>query len=222
MEANEILAKARANDEKPAGWIVFPLLRNKVIYSIIGWIFGTLLGLALLAFTAPVVIPHNYQQGVAAAIFTTLLLIIFLFVGVGSFILLLGDIQRLRFPHKHVIVITNEDFVKQEGEQIILIPLEYVRHVTTRGKAPIDREPAPAMSETNPLPRAGENLFSFFLGSGLTSAGMNWRRKRMRTPTSLAFIDARTNQEVTVVNDASYGDPFLIAAILKQYTLPIS
>ena len=31
MQAEEILTKARTSDELPEGWIVFPLLRNKVI-----------------------------------------------------------------------------------------------------------------------------------------------------------------------------------------------
>jgi hypothetical protein len=39
----------------------------------------------------------------------------------------------------------------------------------------------------------------------------------MRVPTSLAFIDSRTDTEVTVVTDKSFGDPFYIAAHLKQY-----
>jgi hypothetical protein len=40
----------------------------------------------------------------------------------------------------------------------------------------------------------------------------------MRTPTSLAFIDSRDDSEVTVVTDEAYGDPFMIAALLKQYS----
>jgi hypothetical protein len=39
----------------------------------------------------------------------------------------------------------------------------------------------------------------------------------MRTPTTLAFLDARNDVEVIVATDRSYGDPFEIAAVLKQY-----
>ena len=39
----------------------------------------------------------------------------------------------------------------------------------------------------------------------------------MRTPTSLAFVDSRTERQVVVVDDKSHGDPFMIAALLKQY-----
>ncbi len=47
---------------------------------------------------------------------------------------------------------------------------------------------------------------------------MRQRRKRMRTPTTLAFLDTRTDAEVVLANDSSFGDPFTIAALLKQYT----
>ena len=42
-------------------------------------------------------------------------------------------------------------------------------------------------------------------------------RKRMRTPTTLAFVDSRTDDEVVIATDNSYGDTFQIAAYLKQY-----
>jgi hypothetical protein len=39
----------------------------------------------------------------------------------------------------------------------------------------------------------------------------------MRSPTTLAFLDSRTDTEVVIVRDKSFGDPFAIAALLKQY-----
>ncbi len=48
-------------------------------------------------------------------------------------------------------------------------------------------------------------------------SGEGWRRGRMRTPTSLAFLDTRTDTEVIVTNDSAFGDPFMIAALLKEY-----
>ena len=67
----------------------------------------------------------------------------------------------------------------------------------------------------------GENVLGFFAGRGFTPSGERWRRKRMRTPTSLAFVDSRTDQQVIVTSDGSYGDPFLIAALLKQYAASV-
>jgi len=95
-----------------------------------------------------------------------------------------------------------------------------VRHVTARGKAPPDRT-VPRGDALNEIPRASENITGFFFGRGLLSSGARLRRRRMRTPTSLAFIDTRTDSEVTVVTDGVYGDPFMIAALLKQYAAAV-
>lgn len=71
------------------------------------------------------------------------------------------------------------------------------------------------------MPRSRDNVVGFLVGRGLASSNEGWRRRRMRTPTSLAFIDTRNDSEVTVVNDTSYGDPFMIAALLKEYAASV-
>jgi hypothetical protein len=217
MEAEEILAQAKEGSTLPQGWMVFPLLRHKVILAILGWAFGILMGLGLLAAIGSVVIPYNYERGPASIILTTILLSILLFIGLGSAYLLIMDVLRLKNTDKYVIVITPESFVKQEGNKIIHVPLTHVRYVTARGVPPPDRTP-PTESESGvrSLPRIGENAAAFFLGRALVPSGSRWRRKRMRTPTSLAFIDTCTDQEVTVVTDTTYGDPFTIATFLKR------
>jgi hypothetical protein len=212
--------QARMDSDAPRDWIVLPLLRSKVVWGIVGWFFGILLGLGLFALLASIVIPYNYQRGVVAALFSTILLGIPLFIGLGSAWSLLVDVRRLRQADKHLIVITPEAFVKQEGDKIIHVPLMYVRHITARGAPPPDRtlENADADKEISGV---GENVMGFFMGRGFTPSGARWRRKRMRTPTSLAFIDSRTDSEVIVTSDGSYGDPFLIAAYLKQYAATV-
>jgi hypothetical protein len=37
----------------------------------------------------------------------------------------------------------------------------------------------------------------------------------------LAFIDTRTDEEVVVVSDGAFGDPFMIAALLKRYVASV-
>ncbi len=220
METAEILEKATAEDEIPQGWIVLTLLRDKVALGIVGWVFGIIVGFGLFALMASVMIPHNYQSGVFAALFSTILLGIVFFIGVGSIWQIIVDVRRLRHADKHVIVITPEDFVKQEGEKIIHVPLMYVRHVTSRGATPsADRSP-PREEVIGQMPRSGENFAGFLFGRGLVP-GMNLRRRRKRTSTTLAFIDSRTDSEVIVATDASYGDPFTIAAVLKEYATNI-
>jgi len=215
MESSEILAMARTEAEAPPGWVVLPLSRANVLASIAGWFFGIVLGFGLLAIMASAVIPHNYQYGLFPALFTTLFLGLFFFIGLGSLWALIVDTMRLVQADKHLIVITPNEFVKQEGEKVIHVPLTHVRHVTARGAKPPDR--SARSIENRPDLNARENVLSLFAGRSLTSSGMRWRMKRMRTPTTLAFVDSRSENEVLVVDDKSHGDPFMIAALLKQY-----
>jgi hypothetical protein len=131
-----------------------------------------------------------------------------------------SDIRRLVEIDKHLIVITDEDFVKQEGTKVIQVPLSHIRYVTARGRAPIESPPSVDTKERDtslaPMPNMRDNILGMFIGRRETGSAKT-RRKRMRTPTSLAFIDARTDKEITVVNDSVYGDPFLIAAVLKEH-----
>jgi len=220
MNAEEILAQAKTDTGIPAGWVVFPLLRSKVIVGLIGWASGIILGLGLFALAATVVIPYNYQRGPLPAVVTTILLGVLLFVGLGSTWTLISDIRRLRARQKHLIVVTPEEFVKQEGDKIVHVPLVNIRYVTARGVPPPEQNPEDA--DISHMPSAGENVVGSLLGrSLLPGAGMKARRKRMRTPPSLAFVDTRDDSEVTVVTDGAYGDPFAIAAVLKQYAAAV-
>ena len=216
MEAAEILDRARASgDETPPGWLVLPLLKSKLTTGIIGWVVGAIVGLGLFAFIASVTIPYNYQRGFFTGCFATVLMLITLFIGVGSAWSIITDARRLRHLDKYMIVITPDDFVKQDGDKLVHVPLMYVRHVTARGAPPPDRTtPKNTMRE---VPSASENVASFIFGRAFFPSGQRMRRKRMRTPTTLAFLDSRTDTEVVVATDSSYGDTFEIAAYLKQY-----
>jgi hypothetical protein len=220
MEAEEILTRAKAGPEVPQGWVVLRLLRDKVVLGIVGWAFGIIIGLGLLAFIAPIVIPYNYEHGVAASIFTTILLGVLLFIGLGSAWTLIVDVNRLRNADRYFIVLTPEDFVKQEKDKITHVPFTFVRHVTSRGVPPPERTPSRG-NTVREIPGVGENVASFFLGRGLVPSGQRWLRRRRRTPTSVAFIDTRTDEEVIVVTDAAFGDPFMITALLKRYAASV-
>jgi hypothetical protein len=216
MEAAEILEIARSSEEAPAGWLVLPLMKRKVQLGILGWIFGIFVGFGLFAFIASATIPHNFEQGVAEGIFTLVLLGIALFIGAGSAWAMIMDINRLRNADKHLIVITPDEFVKQEGKKIVHVPLTYVRYVTARGARPPDRSTSSG-NAVRELPGAGERVAGLFVGRAFFQQGSRQRRKRVRTPTTLAFLDTRDDVEVVVTTDHAYGDPFEIAALLKQY-----
>ncbi len=213
MQAEEILAQVKTGGGKN-GWMVFPLLHSKLVWAIVGWALGICMGVLLLSIIVPIVVPYNYGRGTAAIIFTTLLLGVLVALVVGSLVLLVTDVRRLLNINDHVIVITYEDFVKQEGNKVISVPLTHVRYVTPRGRSP--KEQQAATTEDEQGQSMNRNAFGSLLGRGSLFAA-NSRRRRGRTPTSLAFLDARDNTEVVVVSDDSFGDPFTIAAILKEY-----
>ena len=220
MEADDILMQAKSSDGPPHGWVILPLVRRQVMTGIGGWVFGAILGLGLFIPVALTVIPSNYQAGIAPAIFTSILLAILLFIGLGSLWATYVDTRRLLDADRHVIIITPDDFVKQEGDKVIRVPLMNVRYVTARGVPPPDRNP----SRENPIRQVsgvGENVSSLFFGRNIqrtgSGSGPRFRLRRMRTPTTLAFLDSRTDTEVIVATDKAYGDPFTIAALLKQY-----
>lgn len=217
MDAEEILAQANTGAELPEGWYAFPLLKGKVIWGIVGWIFGILMGTGLLAVIVPIVIPFNYQRGTFSIILTTILLGVLGFIMLGSLYMCVIDSVRLYQSKQHIIVLTKTDFVKREGAKITQVPLTNIRHVTARGRAPIDRSPSAEENGVGGIQGPAENLMGFVFGRGVTESGQKQRRKRVRTPSSLAFIDDRTDTEVTVVNDNAFGDPFMIAAVIKQY-----
>jgi hypothetical protein len=216
MEAVEILEKARAGGEPPPGWIILPLSRNKVIVGITGWVVGAVVGLGLFAAMVPVMVPHNYSYGLIPALFSTLVLGLLLFVGVGSIWQIIVDTRRLLEADRHIIIITPDDFVMQQGRKIIHVPLMYVRHITARGTPPPDRT-APKGAVVSEMPHSGENLSSLFLGRGLIPSGRRMFRRGKRAPTLLAFVDSRTGSEVKVTDNNSYGNPFEIATLLKEY-----
>jgi hypothetical protein len=220
MEADNILMRVKSSDEPPHGWIILPLVRRQVMTGIAGWVFGIFMGLGLFIAVALTVIPYNYQHGTAAAIFTSILLAVLLFIGLGSLWATYVDTRRLMDADRHLIIITPDDFVKQEGNKVIHVPLMHVRHVTARGVPPPDRTPS-RESTIRQVSGAGENLSSLIFGRSLTrvasGSGQRLRGRRMRTPTTLAFLDSRTDTEVVVATDKAYGDPFTIAALLKQY-----
>jgi hypothetical protein len=224
MQAEEILARARTNEELPDGWIVFPLLRNSVLLGIAGWVFGIVIGIFFLVLVVPIVIPGNYQSGFGPALFTTILLGVFLFIALGSLWALITDVNRLLHADRHMMVLTPDDFVKQDGAKIVHVPCTNIRHVTARGVPPPDRTP-PTGSVVDQVSGVGDNAASLIFGrrvvnfiTGRDGGEGNARRRGRRTPTSLAFIDTRTDREVIITNDKSFGDTFYIAAVLKQYT----
>ena len=219
MDATEILEKARAGGELPKGWIVLPLLRNKVRLGILGWIAGAIIGFGLFVVMVPLMIPHNYLFGFIPALISTVILGMVLFVGIGSVWQIIVDTRRLLGADKHIIVITPDEFVMQDGEDLRHVPLMYIRNVTARGIVPPDRT-APDGAVVSNMPHVGENLSGFLFGRGFIPTISRWRERRRakHTPSMLAFIDSRTNTEVIIRDYNLYGDPTKIATLMQDLT----
>jgi hypothetical protein len=219
MEASEILEKARAGGELPNGWVVLPLLRNKVRLGILGWIAGAIVGFGFFALMVPLMIPHNYLFGFFPALISTVILGMMLFVGIGSVWQIIVDTRRLLEADNHIIVITPDEFVMQDGEDIRHVPLMYIRNITARGIVPPDRS-APKGAVVSNMPHVSENLSGFLFGRGLIPTVSRWRMRRRakHTPSTLAFIDSRTNTEVIIRDYNLYGDPTKIASLMQDLT----
>jgi len=219
MESSEILEKARAGGELPNGWVVLPLLRNKVRLGILGWIAGAIVGFGLFVLMVPYMIPHNYLYGPIPAFISTVILGTVLFIGIGSAWQIIVDTRRLVEADKHIIILTPDEFVMQDGDIVHHVPLMYVRHITARGIVPPDQT-APRGAVVSNMPHAGENLSGFFFGRGFIPTISRWRARRRakHTPSMLAFIDSRTNSEVIIKDYNLYGDPSTIATLMRKYT----
>jgi hypothetical protein len=219
MEATEILEKARAGGELTSDWVVLPLLRNKVRLGILGWIAGAIVGLGFFALLVPLMIPHNYLFGFIPALISTVILGMMFFIGIGSVWQIVVDTRRLLEADKHIIVITPDEFVMQDGEEIRHVPLMYIRNITARGIVPPDQTPPKGAVVSN-MPHVGENLGGFLFGRGFIPTVSRWRTRRRakHTPSTLGFIDSRTNTEVIIKDYSLYGDPSKIATLMKEYT----
>jgi hypothetical protein len=219
MEPDEIIARAKEGTNLPANWIVLPVLRGKLVIEVAQWAFGLIMGAGILALFFPIIVPYDYLHGAGLAVFGTIVLGACLFIAIACLYLLWVDVRRLFHSDQYRIIITPEDFVKQEGKKVVHVPLAYVRYVTARGKAPVESTmPTAEETDVSNVAGVGENVSALFFGRWLTRSGKRWRMTRARTPSSVAFIDSRNNKEITVVNDTTYGDPHAIGEVLKQYT----
>ncbi|GCE48518.1 hypothetical protein EI42_05331 [Thermosporothrix hazakensis] len=217
MQAEEILRLAKT-EEVPEDWHVYPLQKNKVIIGLIGWAFGTIIGFGLFALVYQLVVPSNFQRGIILILFTLLLFAIFLFIGLGSLWTFITDAIRLKEHDKHLIVITPESFVQQKGSKIIHVPTQHIRYVTVRGlRKPPRKVTEDDITSVRQMPNMGDTIVTLIFGRAWTKEGRKWRRKRMRTPLTLAFLDDRTNKTHVVLQDETYGDPAEIGEALNKY-----
>lgn len=220
-QALDILSAAR-DGSAPSNWVILPLRRERVVRTMLEWGIGILLGLGLFIGLFLSTWPENFTSGVTGAIITTLMLAVLAFLGFGSLWLFIADVRRLLRADRSIIVITPDAYCKQEGDKVDFVPLEEIAHITVRGtEAPTSRSSwamynAPASARIDPEDRQIPN--SFGLGRmAWGSASARDRRKNRRGPTSVAFIDLRTDKQIVVTNDHSYAHPYELGETLRSY-----
>ncbi|HEY7348740.1 MAG TPA: hypothetical protein VH599_10530 [Ktedonobacterales bacterium] len=213
MEAAEILSTARS-DSAPSNWIILPLRRNQVRFTILGWALGAIMGLGLFIALFLATWPENFEHGAGGIIITGLFLAALGVTGVGSLWLLAKDTRRLLQADQCMIVITPEVYCKQEKNKIDLVPLEEVGFLTTKGSsAPATHASWAIYTTPEAVDRSGDQKIT----AGTTAGRMLGMRRKPRGPTSVAFVDLRSDKKIQVTNDHSYGHPYEVGGTLSAY-----
>lgn len=213
MEAAEVLSTAHSGNV-PSNWVILPLRRNQVLFSILGWAFGVVLGLGLFAALFAAAWPDNFEHGLPGIIITSLFLALFGFIGFGSLWLLIKDTLRLRRADRSMIIITPDVYCKEDGEKVDLVPLEEVAYITVRGTKAPNQQASWAVYNAGPETDHAEDQQ---IATNGPMGQMFGRRRKPRGPTSVAFVDLRTERRVVVTEDNSYAHPYELGETLRAY-----
>jgi hypothetical protein len=204
MDPQNIIATARSGNV-PYNWNVWPLRRDRVRRSMLGWSALSLLGFALLIPSAISTIPDNFEASALRAVVTLLILLLFAVLAVGGLVITLVDGWRLAHAGEYLLIMTPDDFVKVTPRGIIHVPMEHIAHITLRGvKTPQER-----FAEERARATVSDRL------ANLIGAGTS--RRDARSAPSLAFIDTRTNREVVVATDNSFEELIVLEHILSDH-----
>ncbi len=213
MEAAEVLAIARSGNP-PSNWVVLPLRRHQVGFAILGWAFGTVMGLGLFLGLFLATWPENFQHGPLGIILTSFFLLLLGFTGFGSLWLLVKDSLRLLRADRSMIVITPDVYCKQDGNKIDFVPLEEIAYITVRGTKPPNQQASWATYNAGPAVDEEDQRIA---GGGPMGQLFSGNRRKPRGPTSVAFIDLRTEKRVIVTEDHSYAHPYELGETLRSY-----
>ncbi|HEX6800370.1 MAG TPA: hypothetical protein VF116_21845 [Ktedonobacterales bacterium] len=212
MEAQMVLSTARSG-VMPDHWHAWPLRKDFVLRSAIKWAIAGVLLLAIFALVVSSTVPYNFQHGgTGAAIFSIVLIALVGTAAFGSLGITIYDLWRMANARRYLLVMTPEDYVKEEPRKIIHVPMESVAYITLRGVK------SPEMQAYEEA-AGGRESHDVFQSRDLdrvtrTIGGANQRRLRAQTPT-LAFLDTRTDKEVIVATDASFDELPALEYVLK-------
>lgn len=207
MDADAVLARAHSGDV-PASWTVWPLRRDRVLRSALGWLAIGVVGAVFFAVAAVQTIPGNFTRGGGSFILTGVLLIALGLMAFGGLGIMIYDFWRLLRADEFMIVMTPDDYVKAQPHKVTRVPMEDVAYVTLRG-VKIPEERVQTTSEIiNSMQKGGR--FYRFMGD------VTYRRQPKQAP-SLAFLDTRTNREVVVATDNTFDELLALEQILSMH-----
>jgi hypothetical protein len=212
-EARQIL-DAATSQPAPAGWHVWPLRRDRVGRSVLGWAAASLFGFALFIPITLATVPGNFSAGVGLAIFTAFIEVMLGVVAFGSLSVLWTDLYRYLRADRYLLVMTPTDFLMVEPRRIVHVPMDAVAHVTLKGVdisgLPPDEQ---ARLRGTPPPTPSRTRGPAWSTWGF---GLRVRREPKRAP-SLAFLDTRTRREVVVSTDDSFDVLSTLERVLSAY-----
>jgi hypothetical protein len=187
---------------------VWPLRRERVLRSVLGWAAIGVIGCVLLALVASQTVPGNFQHGAWGIVLTSVLLIALILMGFGGIGFAGYDLWRLAHANDFLLVMTPDDYVKAEPGKITHVPMADVAYVTLRG-VPTPEERAPTTAEIIGSMQRGGRLTRFM-------GDLTYRRQPRQAP-SLAFLDRRTNREVVVSTDNFFDELLALEQILSMH-----
>jgi hypothetical protein len=206
MDPKSILDTARGGDA-PGTWVVWPLRRTYVRNSILRWSALAVVGFLLLTPAAISILPGILSLRGFSFVFSGIILLALVAFAFGGLSIVVYDIWRLIRADDFWLVITPDDYLKAEpGDRVTYVPLQYIESITLKGvRVAMDTAETPfdgTARGVNPLLRMPVRWSNY--------------RRRQATPSSLAFVDSRTNRPVTVATDASFDDLTGIEYVLSM------
>lgn len=208
MDPQQILATV-ASGSIPANWSVWRLRRDYVAKGMLEWALTSVVGFVLLVPIFLVTVPVNYHNGVGAAIFTSIVLLALAGLAFGGLGLLMSDLLRLLRADQYLLVMTRGDFLKVEPGRLTHVPMQYVGYVTLKGI-----KVATAGGARSQTPAASQAHWYSAIRAGRMGVFGGRRRRELRRPPSLAFLDLRTNREVIVSTDDAFGELYAVEQAL--------
>lgn len=215
MDAQMVLSTARSG-RMPDHWHAWPLRKEFVLRSAIKWGIGGLVLMAVFVFIVSATVPTNFEHAsTGVVLFTIIILTLAGLAAFGGVGIAVYDLWRASNAGRYLLVMTPEDYVKEEPRKITHVPMENIAHVTLRGVKSADmiayEETAAQQGAMDP---GAQPIGGALLSSGPLMIGAQRRRTRSQTPT-LAFLDTRTNKEVIVGTDASFDELAALEYVLK-------